>query len=150
LAEAKALAVEIYRRREAGGEYHEQLARLAELTDEPLTEADACGAFGSVTPETWARGLLLMGSPCPSDLSDAELVELIRAICECQGEDWQTTWWLRCVETSTGCAEVSDLIFYPREVLGPEDDREELTPEEILAEAKRRPRRVLVTPPPGA
>jgi hypothetical protein len=150
LAEAEALAAEIYRRHEAGREYQEPLARLADLAGEPLGKADACGAFGSVAPETWARDLLLLRYPCPSDLSDAELLELLRAICECQGEEWQTSWWLRSVEASTGCADVSDLVFYPKEALGPEDGREELTPEEILVEAKRRPRRVLVTPPPNA
>jgi hypothetical protein len=142
LAEAEALAEEIYQRHEDGDDYEEPLARLSDLAQVPLRTIDASGAFGSIASRSWARDLLLGRHPCPSDLSDAELVELIRAVCDCQGEDWQTSWWLRCIEASTGCAEVSDLIFYPQDVLG----RDDLTPEEILAEARRRQRRVLVTP----
>ncbi len=142
------LAFEIYGRHEAGVPYGKQLERLAELTGVSLTKADASGAFGSMPADAWARDLLLAQQNPPSGLEDAELLELLRAICGVRGEEWQISWWLRCVEASTGCAEIADLIYYPSEVLGPDDGREELTPEEILSEARRRTRRVLVTPPP--
>jgi hypothetical protein len=145
---AASLASEIYGRHAARVPYGELLERLAELVGTSLTKTDASGAFGSVSPETWARDLLLARQSPPSNLADAELLRLLQAICSVDGEEWQISWWLRCVETCTGCAEIIDLIYYPSDVLGPDDGREELTPEEILAEARRRPRRVLVTPPP--
>ncbi len=147
LQEAASLASEIYARHEAGAPYEDLLSRLADLTGEPLTVPDASAAFGSVSSETWARELLLRRQVPPSDLSQ-ELLELLHAICAANGEEWQISRWTRCLEGSTGGAEVSDLIFHPAETLEPDDGRVELTPEEILAEAKRRPRRVLVTPPP--
>jgi len=149
LAAALRLADEIYCLHEAGSPYADQLARLAGLTGEALSGVDACAAFGSVDPDTWVCDLLLMRHPCPTDLSDAELIELLAAICACDGEEWQMSWWLRCVAASTGCKEVSGLVFHPQEMLGPADGREELTPEEILVEARRYRRRVLVTPPPS-
>ena len=145
---AESLTAEIYGRHEAGVPYGELLERLAELVGTSLAKVDVSGAFGSVSPGTWARDLLLADQSPPTDLADAELLELLQAICAVDGEEWQVSWWLRCVEACTGCAEIIDLIYYPSDVLGPGDEREELTPEEILAEARRRPRRVLVTPPP--
>jgi hypothetical protein len=148
LQAATRLAREIYVKHEAGRQYQDLLTSLSDIVSVPVTKADASGAFGSVDAETWARDLFLVQRTPPADLSDSELIEVLRAICAAEGEEWQISWWLRCVEASTGCAEVIDLIYYPSDVLGPEDGRQDLTPAEILAEAKRRPRRVLVTPPP--
>jgi hypothetical protein len=148
VAAAVKLSEESYARHEAGAEYGEILARLAEVTGQSVSKMDADAAFGSVDPETWARDLLLTDHRCPSDLTDAELLELLQAICTCDGEEWQMGWWLRCVEANTNCSDISGLVFYPKETLGPADGREDLTPEEILVEARRRPRRIIVTPPP--
>jgi hypothetical protein len=146
--EAVALARDVFRLHEAGQPTELLLQRLSEVCGVELDQAMLKGAFGSVDAESFAKDLLVGKLRCPTDLSHDELLELIDAVCEVRGEEWQISFWLRCLETSTGCADIIDLIYYPSDVLGPDDGREQLTPEEILLEAARRPRRILVTPPP--
>jgi hypothetical protein len=145
---AVALAQDLYRLYEAGQPFAGQLDKLAAVCGTSLTPSDLSGAFGSIPAESFAMDLLLLTQECPSDLSREDLLDLIQAICEVDGEEWQIAYWLRCVEKATGSDAVSDLIYYPGDVLGREHAQDELSPEEILEEAYRRPVRVLVTPPP--
>jgi hypothetical protein len=141
------LAAQIYTLHEAGRPYDDQMRALSLLTGQSVTRPDVGGAFGSMSPEDWAQDLLLLSAPPPSDLEDHELVEMVAHICAADTPEWLQHWFLRCVEHATGCDEVTDIIYYPRDVFG-DDAHDELTPAEIVAEAKKRRRRVLVTPAP--
>ncbi len=65
--------------------------------------------------------------------SDEEIVEVIRLLLEGKGDDNQISMWSD--NELLGLEEVYDLIFY--------DDRD-LTPEEILAEARRKNKPILL------
>jgi len=146
-ARAIDLAAQIYALHEAGRSYHEQMQALSNVTGQSVSSADVDGAFGCMSAEDWAQDLLLLSVSVPSDLRDEELVEMVGHICAVDTPEWLQQWMLRCVERATGCDEVSDIIYYPRDVFG-DSAHDELTPAEIVAEAKKRRRRVLVTPPP--
>jgi hypothetical protein len=146
--QAVGIAEELYGLHQTGLPVEEGLKRLSALCGVEVDRSALKGAFGSVPAESFAKDLLASRLPCPTGLSKEELIELIQAVCEVRGEEWQSTYWLRCLEANTGCPEIIDLIYYPADVLGPDDGREELSPEEVLAEAAKRPRRVLLTPPP--
>ena len=145
---AAALAAELYRLHEAGQPTEASLQQLSDLCGLQVNRSDFIGAFGSVSAESFAKDLLAGQLPCPLDLSREDLIELIEAVCAVRGEEWQSAYWLRCLEEATGCPEIIDLIYYPQATLGDGDGRVELTPEEVLVEAAKRPRRVLLTPPP--
>jgi hypothetical protein len=146
-AQAIGVAVQIYALHEAGQPYDEQIQTLSSITGESITVRDVDGAFGSISPEDWAQDLLLLSAPLPSDLADEELVEMVAHICAADTPEWLHHWMLRCVRQATGCDELIDIIYYPRDVFG-DDTHDDLTPAAIVAEAKKRRRRVLVTPPP--
>jgi len=153
LADVVAIVKIVYRRHERGLSYESELAQLNELTGKQLGYRDICGAFGSVNEETYAHDVLSDTIAYPNDLSQAELLTLLELVMNAEGEDWQYQYWLDLVELNTGCANLSDLIFYPEEYFGPDAPDHDLSAEEILAEAtSNHPRRlkpVLRTPPPA-
>jgi hypothetical protein len=138
LREARRLAELIYRLHEAGQPYEQDLALLAKTTGQELTKSEVCGAFGSLAPEDWAHLLVLEDQALPTDLSRSELVEMVRRLCEVSGPEWLLHWYLRCLEHATGCDAITDML----------DSPEDLAPEEVLEQAFRSKRRVLITPPP--
>jgi hypothetical protein len=148
LQEALRVARELYRSHEAGAPTAGLLEELSSICGTPLDRTALLGAFGSIDADDFATDLVVRQVATPTDLSRAELIELVSAVSDVTGTEWQTFYWLRCLEANTGGADIVSLIYYPDEVLGPDDERDELTPEEVIDEALKRPRRVLVTPPP--
>jgi hypothetical protein len=146
-AQATGVAAQIFALHQSGQPYDELMQTLSSLTGQSVTSADVDGAFGSMSSEDWANDLLLLSAPLPSDLADHELVEMVTHICAADTPEWVQHWMLRCVEHATGCDELTDIIYYPRDVFG-DAAHDDLTPAAIVAEAKKRRRRVVVTPPP--
>jgi len=145
-ANAQQLAATLYRLHEAGQPYDEPMRTLGALTGQVLSRSEVDGAFGSMASEDWAINLLLLPQPLPSDLSDEELVEMVGHILSVDTPEWLQHWLIRCVEHATNCAQVIDIIYSPRDVFG-DEEHDELSPAEVVAQAKKRPRRILVTPP---
>ena len=138
LAEAIQLAEWIYRLHEGGRPYQEEQARLIALTGQEITTADVRGAFGSIAPEDWAHTLMLASEPLPDGLSRGELIQMIRTVSEITGPEWLQHWYLRCLEHSTGCDAITDIL----------DSPEALDPEQVLNRALGSKRGLLITPPP--
>ena len=135
---AVALAREIYRLHEAGLPYLDEVASLAAVTGQDVTGSDVDGAFGSMSPEDWAQDLLCLALPLPQSLSRGDLVEMARRLCSLSDAEWLQHWYIRCLEHATGCETIIDIL----------DSPEDLNPEQIVEEALRSKRRVLITPPP--
>jgi hypothetical protein len=152
LAQAVALAVAIYARHEAGQPYSAEVRQLSALTGQQVNRTEVHGAFGSVSPETFARSLLRQQTTYPDDLSRPELLQLLNLVLAAEGEEWQHEYWIACIQRSTGCDDLVELIYYPDEYFGDDAPDHDLSAEEILDEAiaskTQRRRRVLITPPP--
>jgi hypothetical protein len=136
LRTAIATARELYALHEAGGDCSKRLPELSEIVGHPVSVPDLHSAFGSVSPEDFAEDLLRRRSAIPTDLSDAEMLELIERVCNGDGTDSQICHWLNCLEVNTGDERLSDLIFWPGIYFGDDDNGRELTPEEILRTAR--------------
>ena len=151
LSAALALARTIYALHESGRPYTSELQRLSELTGQQLGTQDVCGAFGSVSEETWARGLLAEHTTYPTDLTQEELRLLLTLVLNAEGEEWQDQHWLECLERGTGCENLTDLIYYPEEYFGENAPDHDLSVDEILNEllVPTRRKRILLTPPPS-
>jgi hypothetical protein len=132
---ATAIAREIYRLHEAGGDYAPQLQEFARILGKSVPQFDVDAAFGSISPESFAEGLLMDRSRMPKDLSESEMLELIERICKADGTESQISYWLNCLEVNAGDDRISDLIFWPGEYFGGDDNGRELTPHEILRTA---------------
>jgi hypothetical protein len=142
------LAADVYALHEAGRAYAEPLEELSRHTGQALTVAEVRGAFGSIDSSDWARDLLLQESPIPGDIADEELIAMLEVVCAATEPEWLSGWYLRCVERATGCDELIDIIYYPRDVFE-DDQHDDLSAAEILAAARARKRRVIVTAPPN-
>ncbi|MDM0036782.1 hypothetical protein QTI33_31925 [Variovorax sp. J22P271] len=135
LAAAVELAEELYFLQETGRPVAEVLGRLGDLLGKPFeaTERLFIGAFGAVSPETFARQLLVETQQTPRDLSRVEMLELVdRIFHPSAGEEFLTEYWVECLRLNTGDDRISDLIFWPGEYFGDGDNGRQMTPDEIL------------------
>src|SRR4051812_2479795 len=102
LTELLPLAKEIYQLHEAGLNYAEQLklvSRIAgRIVDVPMVKY----AFGTGSPEYFARCLLIDWNSFPKDLTRDEMLELLQALTRVKGTQDQSEYWLKCLEASTG------------------------------------------------
>ncbi len=134
LPEVQRIAAELYALHEAGRPTHHGVQRLAALVggEHGTLRYRFIYAFGSVSPETFARQLLVNVDDAPRDLSREELLELIERISNPRhDEEFLTEVWLICLRLNTSKT-ISDLIFWPGDYFGDGDQRTELTHEQIL------------------
>jgi hypothetical protein len=148
LEEAIRLTKRIYRLHETGQPYASEVLLLSKLTTIEVTTSDACGAFGSISEEEWALGLLLQAIPFPEQLTRDDMIDMIARVCDGSDPEW-ACWYIDCVAHATGCPDVSDIIYYPGRYFG-DDAHENVKASEIVDAAMKHPRRVLVTPPPAS
>jgi hypothetical protein len=132
---AIAMAHELYALHESGRDYSKALPKFSEIVGQPVSVADVHGAFGSVNAESFAEDLLADRSAIPKDLSETEMLELVKRICSAEGTESQISYWLNCLEVNTGDERLSDLIFWPGEYFGDRNNSREPTPQEILRTA---------------
>lgn len=137
LGAAAAIACEIYRLHEAGRDYAARLRELGAVVGRSVAVEEAHGAFGSVAPEAFAEQLLAAGATVPTDLSEAEMLELLDRVRRAEGTEAQLDHWLACLRANTGDERLPDLIFWPGEYFGDGDDSRELTSQDILRTALR-------------
>jgi hypothetical protein len=126
------IARRIYELHEGGHDYALPRARLSELAGVPITKADVCGAFGSISPESFAQQILLDPSMVPVDLTEEEMLELLERIYAADGSEFQIDFWVECLRVNTGDTRICDLIFWPNYYLGDDDLHRELSPRETL------------------
>ncbi|HEY4370503.1 MAG TPA: hypothetical protein VGN52_01070 [Burkholderiales bacterium] len=137
LKETVLLAKEIYRLFEAGVDYSEELDEVAQTVGRTTSSFDVHSAFGSVSPETFARLILIGRKSVPSDLNHAEMLERVERVCHANGSESDITYWIDCLRVNTGDKRISDLIFWPGEYFADGDNSRELTPVGILTTAVR-------------
>ena len=136
LAPAMELAERIYATHEAGRPYDDLLSRLSKVVGKALTHFDVCSAFGSVSSETFARGLLVTSESVPTDLSEAEMLELIQRLLTGRHKEFQSSFWIKCLEKNTGNARLSDIIYWPGEYFGDGNNRRVMSAEDVLRTAR--------------
>ena len=118
-----------------------QLVQLSELVGHPIRSFDAAAASHSQAHETLARKLLFHPSNIPSDLSKAEMLEMIERVRTADGTEFQLYFWLECLWVNTGDKRIDDLIHRPDdyfEDLDDDDSSRELSSLRILDTALAR------------
>ena len=113
LHDAEALARKIYQLHEAGAKYSDELQRLSKLSGRIISLGHVFGAFGSITPETFARKCLVNWYALPTDATESEMLEMLQLVCGAKGSEFQGEYWLECLRVNTGDDRVSDLIYWP-------------------------------------
>jgi Colicin immunity protein / pyocin immunity protein len=69
----------------------------------------------------------------PGDLSREELIELVRRIMRCETDDEaEEDRLVALFDNSVAHPRASNLIFWPEHELGPDAQRRDLTPEEVV------------------
>ena len=126
------LAHEAYRLWEAGQDCGLVLNQLRTITGKPISKFSIDAAFGSVSPDTFARQMLLDQIALPRDLTRDEMLELIERECAAKGDEFQLGYWIKCLEVNTGDDGISDLIFWPGEYFADGNNSRELSAVEIL------------------
>jgi hypothetical protein len=131
LLSAQELAREIYGLHEAGVNYTTELRQLGLLVGRVISLQEVMGAFGTITPETFAQKSLVNWHALPSDATEAEMLEMLQLIFLAKGSEFQVEYWVECLRVNTGDERLSDLIFWPDEYFGRPISKD-LSAEEIL------------------
>lgn len=131
LPEAQRLSLRIYALHEAGSDYSVELQQLGRAAGRVISRQQVFGAFGSISPETFARKVLVNWNALPVGATEAEMLELI---CQAKGSEFQVEYWVQCLRANTGDERISDLIFWPDEYFGRAIEKE-MSAKEILAVA---------------
>lgn len=134
LPEAQRIAEELYALHEAGQPTHDGVQRLVALVckEHEQVRYEFIYAFGSVSPDTFARQVLADLDQAPRDLSREELLELIGRVSNFRpGEQFLSSVWLKCLRFNLG-DDISDLIFWPDLYFGDDDNESVLSAEQIL------------------
>ncbi len=130
--EAKKLVVRIYRLLGAGADYSAPLAELNLLAKKDLSPSDIEDAAGLIDPKTYAYEVLADLIPTPTDLSYAEMLELVEQLLAGASKDGiQHGHWSRCLEANTGDSRASLLLQSPELYFGDGVSRK-MTAKEIL------------------
>ncbi|MBW3595988.1 MAG: bacteriocin immunity protein [Planctomycetes bacterium] len=125
----KTVLSEIWRAREMGDAYDEDLAFLSEKTQFPELEDHLEETLfqGDMPLEQVALRLSLY-QPVKPRLSREELVEAVRRIMEVEGEEGELEELLDVVQANVPHPAVTDLIYWPPE-------GKDVTPEEVVERA---------------
>lgn len=142
--EARKLVVRIYRLLGTGADYSQPLAELNRLAKKQLSPRDIEDAAELIDPKTYAYEVLADLIPTPTDLSYAEMLELVEQLQAGASKDGiQHGHWSRCLEVNTGDSRASLLLQSPELYFGDGVSRK-MTAKEILdtalaAGGKRQP-----------
>jgi hypothetical protein len=129
---ARKLVVRIYRLLNAGADYSAPLAELNLLAQKQLSALEIEDASELIDPKTYAYEVLADLIPTPTDLSYAEMLELVERLLAGASKDGiQHGHWSRCLEANTGDSRVSLLLQSP-ELYFRDGVSRKLTAKEIL------------------
>jgi hypothetical protein len=142
---ARKLVVRIHRLLGRGADYSEPLAELNRLAQKHLSPSEIEDAAELIDPKTYAYEVLADLVPTPTDLSYAEMLELV--------EQWGTSkdgiqagHWSRCLAVNTGDNRVSTLLQSP-ELYFRHGVSRKMTAREILDTALAAGRKTRAEPP---
>jgi hypothetical protein len=138
LRELLPIAERVFALHEAGANYDKELRAISRLLARVVDRIDVMAGFGSGDSEHFARRLMTDWSSVPRELSEAEMLELVEALCSASGAPSAQEYWIRCLEANTGDDRISDLIFWPNEYFGSGTVATNLSPSAILSIALRR------------
>ena len=137
LAKLMPIAQHIFQLHEAGLGYPQQLKQVSRIAGRIVNVPMVKYAFGTGDPEYFARRLLIDWNRFPSDLTKDEMLELLGALCSAKSTQDRSEYWLKCLESSTGEPELTNLIYWPDQYRNGEYADHELSLEEILEIALR-------------
>ena len=125
----KTVLSEIWRAREMGEDYEEDIAFLSQQTQFPdLEEYLEETLFQGDVPLEQVALRLSLYEPVKPRLSREELVAAVRCIMEIEGEEGELEELLDVVQANVPHPSVTDLIYWP-------PDGKDLTPEEVVERA---------------
>lgn len=103
-----------------------QVVEFNTRTAQQFTAADFLAAAGSTDLRTFVQLALIPPVAKRKQLTKEELLELIDALMNDEGTEYETSFWLALLERNVPHPEVTNLIYWPKR---------EMTAQEILAEA---------------
>jgi hypothetical protein len=115
------------------GQWEECLDEFNRKAGTAFTFSDFQGIYGGTDHETFVRQAL--SEPAVRkvpDVTEEELLELLRRVCGAEGAEHEIAFWLRLLEANLPDPRLSDLIFWPGEYFGDGNDARQLSPREIL------------------
>jgi len=129
---ARKLVVRIYHLLNAGSDCAEPLAGLNSLSQKRLCVSQIEDAAELIDPETFAYEVLADLIPTPTDLTHAEMLELVeKLLADASQDSIQHGHWSRCLEANTGDRRLSLLLQSP-ELYFRDGVSRKLTAQEIL------------------
>src|SRR5687767_10273740 len=106
LKSAVEMARELYRLHETGRDFSARLPEFGALVGQDVGVGDVRGAFGSIDAKSFAENLLADRSRVPTDLSEAEMLELLERVSAADGTESQIAYWVDCLAANTGDARI--------------------------------------------
>lgn len=130
---ARELVLRIYMCLQGGADYSEQLAELNAICKRRLTACDMEAAAELIEPDEWAFGLLVDQVPTPTDLTYAEMLELVEKLKANAAENGlQAGYWEHCLTVNTGDSNFASLLQGGAELYFRDGISRWLTAKEIL------------------
>jgi hypothetical protein len=132
------LAEEVFRLHEAGQSYAQQLKEISRLAGRIVGQHAVLAAFGTADHEYFARKLLIDWDKLPTDLTRAEMLEVLEQLCAVTASPDIEEYWLKVLEVNTGDDQLTNLIYWPGIYFGDSYDGRELSPAKMLEVALAR------------
>jgi hypothetical protein len=132
LADLAPIVEEIFSLHESGIAYESQLRRVSKIVGRIIDKPIVLYAFGTAGAREFARRLLIDWDKLPSDLSQAEMLELLESLFRRGVSPVTSEYWVKCLRRNTGDEQISDLIYWPERYGSGEYASRDLSPAEIL------------------
>ena len=126
----------------------ELLRQFHQLTGLSLTLRDFHFS-GAISADSFVREMVTAPPQRDKEITDDELLEIIRRIIEADGSEHQLNYWLELLAVNIPNRQISDLIYWPGEYFGDGDHSRELAPKEILDLARQQRRPPILLPSAG-
>lgn len=100
------------------------------------------GVYGGMAHETWVRQVL--SEPYAVKIPDIaydELLEIFTRVCTSGHKEHETYFWIKLLEANLADPRISDLLYWPGEYFGDDDNMREMTPKEKLDAALKNQRK---------
>lgn len=130
------LVERVYALHETAHSYENELVELGALAGSAVTPFQIDCAFGSASPRSFAHDLLVRSVVIPSDISRAEMLEMLQHLLQPKRGELRHGYWLACLARSTGDQRISDLIYWPGEYFKDGDNSRDMSAEAILRVAE--------------
>ena len=114
------------------GEWEEALEEFNRLSPCPQTFDDFQGIYGAEEHEDYVRRLLVTYQvPVVSDVARDDIVSVFERILDTQCPDHERCFLIEALKLNLGDAQISDLIYWPGNYFGDDNNARNLTPAEM-------------------